>query len=195
MLSGEDGRPELIPWSPYRPWRGSRGGRTEGDINYKKRFAFNSSPELCNVTDAISHATCAAAHDLNAEAVITVTKSGMTARMISKFRPMVPIIGLPSPSEKVVRQMNLSWGITPLFVEEKQSTDELFASAVDAAVKNGLLKDGEPYGNHCGSAARKIRHHEHDTRTHCRRTHVTLAVKPLTASAALPFCGRCLFFC
>ena len=116
--------------------------RTEGDINYKKRFAFNSSPELCNVTDAISHATCAAAHDLNAEAVITVTKSGMTARMISKFRPMVPIIGC-SPSEKVVRQMNLSWGITPLFVEEKQNTDELFASAVDAAVKNGLLKDGD----------------------------------------------------
>ena len=116
--------------------------RTESDINYRKRFMQASVPELCNVTDAISHATCAAAHDLNAAAVITVTKSGMTGRMISKFRPLVPIIGC-SPSEKVLRQMNLSWGVTPIYVEEKKSTDELFEAAVSAARQAGAIKDGD----------------------------------------------------
>ena len=116
--------------------------RTEGDIDYRKRFSQAKVSELCNVTDAISHATCAAAHDLNAAAVITVSKSGMTGRMISKFRPLVPIIGC-SPDEKVLRQMNLSWGVMPIYVEEKKSTDELFEAAVSAARQAGVIKDGD----------------------------------------------------
>ena len=116
--------------------------RTERDIDYKKRFRQRDPDDLFNVTDAISHATCAAAHDLSAAAIITVTKSGVTARMISKFRPDCPIIGC-STSEKVVRQMNLSWGVTPLLMQEKQSTDELFAHAVDVAIAAGLIRDGD----------------------------------------------------
>ena len=97
---------------------------------------------MVSITDAISHATCAAAHDLNATAIITVTKSGQTARMISKFRPDCPIIGC-SPNEKVVRQMNQSWGITPLLIEEEQDTDELFAHAIRAAQTKGMVKPGD----------------------------------------------------
>lgn len=118
--------------------------RTESDIDYKKRFNHRADQEidLCSVTNAISHATCAAAHDLSAAAVITVTKSGTTAKMISKFRPECPIIGCAT-SEKVMRQMNLSWGVSPLLLEEKASTDELFESAVDKAVEAGLIKEGD----------------------------------------------------
>lgn len=62
--------------------------------------------------------------------------------MISKFRPECPIIGCAT-SEKVMRQMNLSWGVSPLLLEEKASTDELFESAVDKAVEAGLIKEGD----------------------------------------------------
>ena len=116
--------------------------RTERDIDYKKRFRMRMEIDLCSVTNAISHATCAAAHDLSAAAIITVTKSGVTARMISKFRPACPIIGC-STSDKVVRQMNLSWGVSPLLMEEKDNTDDLFAHAVDVAQAAGYIQDGD----------------------------------------------------
>ena len=77
--------------------------RTEQDIDYKKRFSRREITEQPNVTSAISHATCTTAHDLGAAAIITVTKSGKTARMISKYRPVCPIIsGTTDP--KVQRQ-------------------------------------------------------------------------------------------
>ena len=116
--------------------------RAEQDIDYIKRFNNRDIVEAPNVTNAISHATVTTAHDLGATAIITVTKTGQTARMISKFRPLVPIIGC-SPSEKVLRQMNLSWGVTPIYVEEKKSTDELFEAAVSAARQAGAIKDGD----------------------------------------------------
>lgn len=117
--------------------------RTERDIDYKKRFITRRpNIDLCNITNAISHATCAAAHDLGAAAIITVTKSGETAKMISKFRPDCQIIGC-SPDEKVARQMNLSWGVAPLLIEEKQSTDELFAHSLKRALEAGLIKNGD----------------------------------------------------
>jgi pyruvate kinase len=118
--------------------------RTERDIDYKKRFNHRSEMEidLCSVTNAISHATCAAAHDLSAAAIITVTKSGTTAKMISKFRPDCPIIGCAT-SEKVMRQMNLSWGVTPIVLKEQASSDKLFSHAVEEAAHAGLIKDGD----------------------------------------------------
>ncbi|HIT54069.1 MAG TPA: pyruvate kinase [Candidatus Fimivicinus intestinavium] len=116
--------------------------RTERDIDYIKRFKMREVEANPDVTTAISHATCTTAHDLGAAAIITVTKSGKTARMISKFRPSCPIIGF-STEARVCRQLNLSWGVTPLLIEEKASTDELFNQAVDSAEYAGLVKSGE----------------------------------------------------
>jgi len=117
--------------------------RTERDIDYKKRFNERRLDiDLCSITNAISHATCAAAHDLSASCIITVTKSGETAKMISKFRPSCAIIGC-SPSEKVLRQMNLSWGVIPIKVEEKSSSDELFKAAIDESVAHGIVAEGD----------------------------------------------------
>lgn len=116
--------------------------RAENDIDYLKRFRMRDVNEAPNVTNAISHATCTTAHDLGASAIITVTKSGQTARMISKYRPYCPIIGCTT-DEQVRRQMNLSWGVIPLLMDEKQSTDELFDHAVEVAYEAGLVSSGD----------------------------------------------------
>ncbi len=116
--------------------------RAEGDIDYVGRFKKRESYANNDVTSAISHATCTSAHDLKAAAIIPVTKSGVTARMISKYRPNCPIIACTT-TESVRRQMNLSWGVIPFVIEEEQNTDDLFEHAVEAGVKAGLLKDGE----------------------------------------------------
>ncbi|WMJ24268.1 pyruvate kinase [Paludicola sp. MB14-C6] len=116
--------------------------RTEQDIDYEKRFRIREVTDMPNVTNAISHATVTTAMDLNAAAIVTVTKTGQTARMISKFRPMSPIIGC-SPDPKVVRQLNMSWGVIPLLVGEEHTTDELFEHAIRKAQEKGLVESGD----------------------------------------------------
>ena len=116
--------------------------RTERDIDYKSRFQKRDFTEQPNVTSAISHATCTTAQDLGAVAIITVSKSGRTARMISKYRPECPIIS-GTTDETVRRQMNLSWGVVPIMVDEKDNTDELFDHVVNVARSRGLVKNGD----------------------------------------------------
>jgi pyruvate kinase len=115
---------------------------TEADIDYKRRFASREAVETPNVTNAISHATCMTAHDLGAAGIITVTKSGQTARNISKFRPACPIISC-TPDEKVLRQLNLSWGVIPMLVEEVANTEELFDNCVHKAVEEKYVFNGD----------------------------------------------------
>ncbi|MBQ1275245.1 MAG: pyruvate kinase [Cellulosilyticum sp.] len=116
--------------------------KTEADIDYVKRFKEKGGDLSANVTSAISHATCTTAHDLNAAAIVTVTKSGRTARMISKFRPSCPILGCTT-SESVYRHMSLMWGVRPLLMDEKQNADELFEEALEVAEQTGMVNKGE----------------------------------------------------
>lgn len=116
--------------------------RTEQDINYWYRFHTRQNPANPDVTNAISHATCTMSEDLNAAAIITVTKSGHTARNVSKYRPATPIV-CGCITEKVYRQMGLCWGIVPILLEEKDNADELFDYAVDATEKAGLISKGD----------------------------------------------------
>ena len=115
---------------------------TENNIDYIDRFKRFNDNKHRNITEAISDATVTTAHDLNAAAIVTVTESGTTARMISKFRPSTVIVGATA-NEKVYRQLVLSWGVVPVLCEEKQNTDELFDHAVEVSVKAGLLKKGD----------------------------------------------------
>lgn len=115
---------------------------TEENINYIDRFKKLDIHERPDVTSAISHASCTTAHDLGASAIITVSKSGMTSRMLSKYRPECPIIS-GTPSEKVYRQTNMSWGVYPIMIEEKNNTDELIEHVIDVAQKKSLLKNGD----------------------------------------------------
>ncbi len=112
---------------------------TEEDINYISRFSKRDTDSNTDITNAISHATVTTAHDLNANAIITVTKTGTTARMISKYRPNCPIIGCTT-DETILRQLNMSWGIIPVLVEEKTNTDVLFSHAVESALKKGYIQ-------------------------------------------------------
>lgn len=116
--------------------------RTEEDINYTERFRQRQTMSNPDITNAISHATCTTAIDLNAAAVITITWSGETARMVSKYRPNCNIIG-GSMNPKVCRQLNLSWGVTPLAIEQKEQAGELFEHAVDMAKQAGLVQTGD----------------------------------------------------
>lgn len=140
MLSGETAN-GLYPVESVRTMA-RIAERTESDINYIHRFSQRNQDRGSDITNAISHATCTTAHDLGAKAIVTVTKSGRTAREISKFRPLSPIVAF-SMSPKVCRQMNLSWGVYPLILGEKASTDELFADAVERAKEAGYVNDGD----------------------------------------------------
>ncbi len=116
--------------------------RTEADIDYKELFRRRRHMGEPNITDAISNATVTTAHELEAAAIVTVTLSGTTARMISKYRPACPIIGCTS-DERVLRQLALSWGVVPVLAEDMRDSDELFEHAVELAVGTGLVKRGE----------------------------------------------------
>jgi pyruvate kinase len=115
---------------------------TENDIDYKKRLRNRPATAGNNATDAIAHAAVSIAHDLGTKAIVTVTKSGNTARNLSKVRPDCCIIGC-TPSELVLRQLNISWGVIPILMDEKESTDALLESAVKAAKDSGILGTGD----------------------------------------------------
>ena len=115
----------------------------ESAIDYKFRF-LNSYfvPQEDSITNAISHATVTAAHELNATAILTVTLGGTTARNISKFRPQCPIIAC-TPDPNVARSLNLDWGIYPLLTKEATGTVALFTYAVGVALQSGLVRMGD----------------------------------------------------
>lgn len=115
---------------------------TEKDINYIARLSKRPIQKGIDSTNAIAHAAVTTAHDLGAKAVITVTKSGSTAKNISKYRPICMIIGC-TPDETVLRQMSLSWGVVPVKMDEKNSTDELFCAAIEAAKEHRLVEEND----------------------------------------------------
>ena len=117
--------------------------KTEEDIDYIKRFENMHLHQTTSVSNAISHSSCTTAHDIGATAIITVTKSGYTPRQISAYRPKCPIIA-GVLDKKIWRQLNLSWGITPIMTEMKSTSDELFSHAVECAVKKtDMVKKGD----------------------------------------------------
>ncbi len=114
----------------------------ENNIDYNDIFRRSERSEDPDVTNAISHATCMTAIDLKANAILAASKTGCTARMISKYRPGCPIGGCSS-SEKVCRQLNMSWGIYPMTIKEEYSSEILCLRAIEAAQAHGLVKEGD----------------------------------------------------
>ena len=116
--------------------------RTEQDIDYSREFKPRKLAEAPDVTSAISHATCTTAADLKAAAIVAVSKSGRTVSRIAKYLPVCPIIGCTT-DERVYRQLNLLWGVTPVVMKEANTADELFDHAVELAEQKGLIARGE----------------------------------------------------
>lgn len=114
---------------------------TEKTVNYRKRF-FGTEFSIKNEMDAISHSVCNMAIDIDAKAIVVCSISGMTARMVSRFRPPVDILGL-SVNEKTRHQLSLSWGLMPVMCEVYPSAEVLFYEAKNIAIKELGLKPGD----------------------------------------------------
>ena len=116
--------------------------RTEQEGFHLRGRTMDSNPGKISVSDATAHAACLTARDVNAAAIVTVSESGTTARLLSKYRPQQPIIACVM-KEQVQRQLSLSWGITPLMMPLAHSTDELIEMSTSLAKENGYLHNGE----------------------------------------------------
>ena len=116
--------------------------RTEQEGFHLRGRTMDSNPGKISVSDATAHAACLTARDVNAAAIVTVSESGTTARLLSKYRPQQPIIACVM-REQVQRQLSLSWGITPLMMPLAHSTDELIEMSTSLAKENGYLHNGE----------------------------------------------------
>ena len=116
--------------------------RTEKDIDYYARMRLVNPSMRLGIGGATAHAACTTANDTNATAIVTVTKSGATPRIISRFRPNAPIIACVL-EEDVRRQLSLTWGVTPLMMGYVTSTDDMIKGSVAVAQKAGLIRNGD----------------------------------------------------
>ena len=116
--------------------------RVEKAIDYKKILSERSLSVKPTNPDAISHATCQVALDLKAKAIVTFTLSGSTARMVSRYRPPVPIIAA-STQDSTVRKLALSWGVYPFKSDELENTDDMIEKSKKIALKTGLANSGD----------------------------------------------------
>jgi pyruvate kinase len=116
--------------------------RVEKAIDYKKILSERSLSVKPTNPDAISHATCQVALDLRVKAIVTFTLSGSTARMVSRYRPSVPIIAA-STQDSTVRKLALSWGVYPFKSDELENTDDMIEKSKKIALETGLANSGD----------------------------------------------------
>ena len=102
----------------------------------------DSQYHINNLAEALSHSACTLAHDIGAKVIVVCTRTGGTARMVSRFRPMIDIIGMTT-NERAYRKLGMSWGIIPIMSEEFYSVDVLFHYAKRAAIGSGLVSKGD----------------------------------------------------
>lgn len=116
---------------------------TEASLDYADIFRRKGLQERTGATEAISHAAVQIAHEIAAQAILTVTKSGFTARTIAKYRPRAPIVAV-SPDIESVRAMRLFWGVEPLLGAYSENSSELLRTALKIARSQGVVKAGAP---------------------------------------------------
>ncbi|OXM15292.1 pyruvate kinase [Paenibacillus herberti] len=116
--------------------------RAESALDYREILTKQASAQQTTVTEAISQAVANSALDLKAKAIVTSTESGFTARMVSKYRPKAPIIAVTT-DERIMRRLNLTWGVIPTKGVPADTTDEMFNFAVEGALSTGLVGLGD----------------------------------------------------
>lgn len=107
-------------------------------INYIKPEDYH----IKTLSEALSHSACTLAEDIGAKLIVACTRSGYTAKLVSRFRPMIDIIGMTT-DERAYRKLALSWGVIPVMSEEFYSVDVLFHYGKQAAKQTGLVKKGD----------------------------------------------------
>lgn len=116
--------------------------RMEASLEYKNLFVERGFEHIKSRTRAIAHATVSMAYELDAAAIVTPTETGYTTKIVSKYRPKAAIVAY-TPDAKIVRQMNLRWGVYPILGSQWSSTEEMRQNAIGAAVEHGYLKHGD----------------------------------------------------
>lgn len=116
--------------------------RTESSLRYRELFRQRTREIGNTITESISQAVVHTSHTLDCSAIITATETGFTARMVSKYRPLAPIIAV-TPNEDIIRKLSLVWGVYPVLGKEAPTTDEMFATAISASLENRCVKQGD----------------------------------------------------
>lgn len=116
--------------------------RTERALEYKDMLDSRVREMEMSITDSISQAVVHTSHNLDCSAIITATESGHTARMVSKYRPMVPIIAI-TPHKTVLHMLTLVWGVYPMLGAPVTTTDDMFQVAISASRSSGLVNQGD----------------------------------------------------
>ncbi len=140
MLSGESAAGKYPVRSVETMARIAR--ETEDSISYTRKIAGIKEPHSNTATEAISYASCETAVNLEAQAIITATGSGLTARKVAKYRPPIKIVAV-TPNARVQHFLTLSWGVYPLVSAVTESTDEMIENATQVALEKGLVQDGD----------------------------------------------------
>ncbi len=117
-------------------------GRAEEVLPYQEILRQRRLQGELSITDAISFATCATAMNLNASAIITPTVTGLTARMVAKYRPQASIVAVTT-EERILNKLALVWGVYPLLIPETSGTDELFEESIKAALGSAYINNGD----------------------------------------------------
>lgn len=115
---------------------------TENSLNYDKIISAVARDHSLTITNAIAHATCSMALEMNAQVIITATSSGETPQALSKYKPKVPIVAV-TPVEETARRLSLNWGVYPIVAPYFKSTDEMFERCINVAKENGFVQEGE----------------------------------------------------
>ena len=116
--------------------------RTEADINYGKRMKRLADDTGFSVAEATAYAACTTAMGVGADAILTVSRRGLTARLVSRFRPVTPVVALLT-DETVRRKLALCWGVQPVMMPHAADTDALVKLAIRTAEAAGLVKSGD----------------------------------------------------
>ena len=115
--------------------------QAEANTNYIAHIDENEY-KITKLSEALSHSACTLAQDIGAKVIVVCTRTGGTAKTVSRFRPMIDIIGMTT-EERAYRKLALSWGVIPVMSEEFYSVDVLFHYAKRAAMDTGLVKSGD----------------------------------------------------
>ena len=116
--------------------------KAEGSLHYQDILRRKHLQRTISVTDAISYATCATAMSLDVSAIIPVTRTGNTAKIIAKYRPQARIIAA-TPGETILRKLAMVWGVYPVLIPDSGSTDKLFSDSIKSALDSGLIDNGD----------------------------------------------------
>ena len=115
---------------------------TENSLNYDKIMGAVAREHSLTITNAIAHATCSMALEMNAQVIVTATSSGETPRALSKYKPKAPIVAV-TPFDATARRLSLNWGVYPIVTSYFKSTDEMFEQCINVAKENGFVQEGE----------------------------------------------------